>query len=240
MSGRMRVKDLGIERGGRRLFAGLGFELPAAQIVVVLGPNGAGKSSLLLALLGLVPHAGDIELQGKPLHEYSRAEIARRMAWQGELPPAEFGLTVEQRLRLAAGAEGAALAPAAAAMDVEDLLGRTLGELSAGERQRVELAALMLRDTPLWLLDEPTVHLDLRHQAACLAMLRRQASRGRSILVVLHDLRQAVSIADGVVLLDGRGNAVAGKADALLTRERLQDVFQVRLDANLFHITGDE
>ena len=93
----------------------------------------------------------------------------------------------------------------------------------------MELAALMLRDAPVWLLDEPTAHLDLRHQVICLNMLRRQSEGGRAVVVVLHDIQHAVSIADDVILLDSHGNIEAGDVAVMLTRERLQTVFGVPL-----------
>jgi ABC-type cobalamin/Fe3+-siderophores transport system ATPase subunit len=94
----------------------------------------------------------------------------------------------------------------------------------------VELAALMLRNCPFWLLDEPTAHLDLRHQMACLNMLKDQAKAGRAIVVVLHDIQQAMAIAHDVVLFENMGHVQTGKADEMLSRERLQAVFQVPLN----------
>jgi len=225
------LKHVTLRRGKRTLFTEFSGKIIAARVTVVMGPNGTGKSSLLLAIAGMLPVSGEIILWNTQLTAYSRVEIAREIAWQGDLPPTEFGLTVAQRLRLAGGKDHPETSEPAKMMEVDDLLNRALGDLSSGERQRVELAALMLRDTPVWLLDEPTAHLDLRHQITCLKMLRRQAEHGRAIVVVLHDIQQAVSIADDVVLLDGGGNIETGTAAAMLTRERLQTVFGVPLHA---------
>jgi len=220
-----------LQRSGRTLFTDFSKAVVAGRVTVVMGPNGTGKSSLLLALAGMIPASGEIVLRGKPLNEYARAEIAREIAWQGDLPPTQFGLTVAQRLRLANSTEHADINVPVTLMEANGLLHRPLGELSSGERQRVELAALMLRDTPVWLLDEPTAHLDLRHQVTCLDMLRSQAEHGRAMVVVLHDIQQAMSIADDVVLLDGRGHIATGVAAAMLTQGRLQAVFGVPLHA---------
>jgi len=227
----LELKQVTLQRGGNTLFMNFSNVIVAGRVTVIMGANGTGKSSLLLALAGIIPASGEIVLRGKPLNEYSRMDMARQIAWQGELPPTEFGLTVAQRLRLAGGEDHPDINEPAKLMEVDSLLDRSLGDLSSGERQRIELAALMLRDCPVWLLDEPTAHLDLRHQMICLDMLRRQAEHGRTIVVVLHDIQQALSIAGDVVLLDGSSNIEAGAAAAMLTRERLQAVFGVSLHA---------
>jgi len=225
MAALMTLHGLAVTRGGKRLLAGLNGELHAGEIIVVLGPNGAGKSSLLLALAGLIPASGEIALNGKPLNHYDRHALSRQIAWQGDLPPTEFGLTVAQRLQLAAEEADAAIAGIAADMDITDLLTRPLGELSSGERQRVELAALSLRDAPLWMLDEPTAHLDLKHQIHCIHMLKAQAAGGRAIITVLHDIQQAMAIADRLILIDGEGGVEYGKAAALLNSAKLSQLF---------------
>lgn len=232
MNALLKLSGLTVERGGRSLVQGFDMVVQPGRITVIMGPNGAGKSSLLLAMAGMLPVTGGIALGGQPLSTCRRQQIAEKIAWQGELPPTEFGLSVVQRLGLAAGeADEQVVAKAAAGMEVDGLLGRSLGELSSGERQRVELAALMLRDVPLWLLDEPTAHLDLRHQIVCLGMLKKQAASGRAIIVVLHDIQQAMAIADDAVLFGSDGEAEVGEAAEILSRERLQKLFQVRLQS---------
>ena len=233
------LRDLRLDRGGRRLFSIPRFELVPGSVALVLGPNGAGKSSLLQALAGFLACGGDIVIGGERLAAMSRQELSKWVAWMGALPPAEFGLTVRQRLELASGGLNPPeqeMEAAARAMEVERLLDHPLGALSSGERQRVELAALMLRDVPLWLVDEPTAHLDLKHQAACLRMLRarRQACEGgRGMVVVLHDLAQARALARGrsdrVLLLDGRGGLRQGGAELLDDVDALSAAFDVPL-----------
>jgi len=219
------IAKLSVERGNHALFSDLSCGFHAGEVVVVLGPNGAGKSSLLLALAGLIPASGQLELAGKPLSSYDRHALSRQIAWQGELPPTEFGLTVEQRLKLAFDESSASIETVANDMDIVALLPRPLGKLSSGERQRVELAALGLREAPLWLLDEPTAHLDLKHQIHCIHMLKTQAAAGRAIVTVLHDIQQAIAIADHLILIDGEGGAEYGEAQMLFNSERLSRLF---------------
>lgn len=225
----LRLTDVSVRRGERSLLSGLSGELQAGQVAVVLGPNGVGKSSLLLALAGLIPAEGQIMLVDRELSELTKREMTEVVAWQGELPPTEFGLTVRQRLHLSCETDAEALGTVAHQLDISGLLDRPLGQLSSGERQRTELAALALRDTPLWLLDEPTAHLDLKHQIRCIDMLKSQRDKGRTIVVVLHDIQQAVAVADYLILIDGQGGTVFGKAAELLKSDRLSALFDAPL-----------
>jgi len=226
------LTNLSLQRGKNTLLSSLSFSASQGDIVVILGPNGAGKSTLLLALAGLFPaYKGDILFHGKASNALSHQQLAQTVAWQGELPPTEFGLTVQQRLQLASNNDignkpsSHALKP----LDLQAFAHRVLGELSSGERQRVEIAAMLMRDCPIWLLDEPTTHLDLKHQLSCLQIMRKQAAQGKLILTVLHDLQQAAAVADSIILLDGLGGVQVGSAEEMLTTAKLEPVFQVKL-----------
>jgi len=223
------TRSLSVGRGGRNLIRGLDLRIGPGETWVVLGPNGSGKSTLLLTLAGVLqPEAGDVLLDGTGIGRLRPAERGQRVAWQGDLPSAEFGFSVRERLDLVPREERDPDA-ALRRLDLGGLEGRRLFELSAGERQRVELAALWLRDAPLWLLDEPTAHLDLRHQVTCLELLRDEARAGRSLVVVLHDLTQAHALADRGLLLGPEGTHQAGHAEELLQPATLERVFDTRL-----------
>jgi len=229
----IKVHNLNLKRGDKQLISNLTMQVTAGDVVVVLGPNGAGKSTLLLALSGLLTNfTGNIMFGDKPIADYTHADLAGLVAWQGELPPTEFGLTVQQRLQLAASEATSRLTQALDYLELESLKHRALGELSSGERQRVEIAALMMRDCPVWLMDEPTAHLDMKHQVDCLKLIKQQSKKGRLIITVLHDLQQAAAVADVVVLLDGKGGANVGSAEDLLTAVQLEPIFKVKLQGS--------
>ncbi len=229
----LELRNLRLARGARELIRDLGIKLFAGETCVVLGSNGVGKSTLLMTLAGL--HAakeGSILVGGVELACMGSRQRSRLLAWCGDLPADEFGLTVRDRLDLAAEAcEESRLLEAARRFDLLDLLDRDMAGLSAGERQRCELAALMLRDVPVWLLDEPCAHLDLRHQKDALSLIREQKALGRLVVVVLHDLVQAACVADRVLLLDGNGGWRFDEAGRLLRREVLEPLYQARLSS---------
>ena len=228
----LKVNNLSLKRGERVLFQGLDIEIVPGSVTAVIGPNGAGKSTLMMALAGVFePASGECMIQGRALNDYTRAEISKQIAWQGELPPTEFGLTVKQRLKLATmtTVDDLLIHHAAIRMDIDALMQRSLAELSSGERQRVEIASVMVRDCPLWLFDEPTSHLDLQHQVTCLKMFRSEAEKGRAIVAVLHDIQQAASVADMVVLIDGQGSVAYGDVQSMMTAEKLESLFRIKL-----------
>jgi len=224
---RLAIEGMAVWRGGRRLVEDLHCDAAPGSVTVILGPNGAGKSTLLQMLAGVLPgsHAR-ASWMGRHLGAYLRREWADVVSWQGPAGYADFGLRVDQRLRLAAGIWSGDQAELLQQLDIPGLMARPLAKLSSGERQRVEVAAAMLRPTPVLLLDEPTAHLDLRHQAACLRLMRQQADAGgRVVLVVLHDVAQAAAVADQVVLLYGDGRSETGPAEAMMVPKRLQALY---------------
>ncbi len=229
----LRIEGLVVARGGRQLVEALDCEAAPGSVTVILGPNGAGKSTLLQMLAGVLPGTGGAaNWQDRLLDAYPRAELADVFSWQGSAEYADFGLRVEERLRLSAGYwAGQRAEVILAQLDVSGLMARPLAELSSGERQRVEVAAAMLRDTPVLLLDEPTAHLDLKHQDACLRLMRHQAGQGRIVLAVLHDVAQAAAVADQLVLLYGDGRSEAGPAAEMLAPARLAALYGMPMRA---------
>jgi heme exporter protein A len=195
---------------------GVALEVPAASLCAVVGPNGAGKSTLLRCLAGLArPSAGSIEIGGE------RAERGRLRAKVGLVAHATFlyaELSVRENLVFAARLHGVSDARGRAqALLAEDALGewaeRRAGTLSRGLAQRAALARARVHDPPLLLLDEPFTGLDPHSAERLAARLRELRARGRTIVLVSHDLARAAELADrAVVLQRGRVAAEAGSA----------------------------
>ena len=218
----------------------VGLAIDAGERVAVIGPNGAGKSTLLRVVAGLLrPAAGGVELGGSPIGRLDRLAVARRLAVVPQLPTLPFATTVEEVVALGRlphehpvrGMRPGDRAAVAAAIDrvgVGHLLGRDARELSLGERQLVLLAMAVAQAAPVLVLDEPTVHLDLRHQVEVMELVTDLNARdGTTILAVLHDLGLAAHFFPRLVLLD-RGRIVAdGSPAEVLTPDRIREVFGV-------------
>jgi len=218
----------------------ISLQIDAGERVAVIGPNGAGKSTLLRVVAGLLrPAAGSVELAGARLDRLDRLAVARRLAVVPQLPTLPFSTSVEEVVALGRlphehpvrGMRPGDRAAVAAAIDrvgVGHLLGRDARELSLGERQLVLLAMAVAQEAPVLVLDEPTVHLDLRHQVEVMELVGDLNTRdGTTILSVLHDVGLAAHFFPRLVLLD-RGRIVAdGTPVEVLTPGRIREVFGV-------------
>jgi iron complex transport system ATP-binding protein len=205
-----------VEARGRAILRDVSLTLGAGERVAIVGPNGAGKSTLLRALCGTLRLAA------------GRQQTALPFAMRVEEVVALGRLPHEAALRGAGPADRAAVAAAIERVGLGHLLGRDARELSLGERQLVLLALAVAQASPVLLLDEPTVHLDLRHQVETMELLRDLNERdGTTLVAVLHDLGLAVHFFPRLVILD-RGRLIAdGPPDEVLTDDRIRDVFGV-------------
>jgi iron complex transport system ATP-binding protein len=225
---------------GRPALRDIDLHVSAGERIALVGPNGAGKSTLLRAVAGvLAPVAGSIELGGLPVGALDRIAVARRLAVVPQLPVLPFATTVEEVVALGRlphehpirgmrPADRAAVAEAIERVGVGHLLGRDARELSLGERQLVLLALAIAQAAPILVLDEPTVHLDLRHQVEVMELLADlNAREGTTILAVLHDLGLAAHFFPRLVLLDGGRVVGDGPPSAVLAPDRIREVFGV-------------
>lgn len=183
------LENLALERGGRALFANLSLCLPAASGLLLLGKNGAGKSSLLHLIAGLLrPSAGRVALSGQNIANI--AELWRaHMLYIGHQQALKPTLTVEENLRFWAQVAGEPmlLPTAFTYFELNPWRDVRVAELSAGWQRRVALARLIVQPRLVWLLDEPTTHLDQAAQVRLFDLVNTRIQQGGIVVIAAHD-----------------------------------------------------
>ncbi|MBW0013959.1 ABC transporter ATP-binding protein [Mycobacterium sp.] len=206
--------DVSAVRGGRAIWSQGTFTVPEGGIVAVIGPNGSGKTTLLHMVLGLIPPAGGrLEVLGSPPGQSNNSigYVPQHYAeGSGEAIRAVdvvlLGLTGSRwAFGRSTTAQRRQVHDALAAVEATELAGRRLSTLSGGQRQRIALAAALVAQPRLLILDEPLTSLDLHSQRDIVALLARlHAELAVTILVVAHDLNPLLPILDSAIyLLDG-------------------------------------
>ncbi len=205
--------------------------LLAGQVIGVVGPNGAGKSTLLKALVGLVPIAmGQVHYGDQPLQPHQVAYVSQRSAVDWHYPATVWDVVLMGQVvaagwvrRLSRQAKTRAW-DALEHVDMQAFRDRPIGELSGGQQQRVFLARAIAQQTEIFLLDEPLAGVDQANARIIFAILHDLAAAGKTVVVVHHDLGEAISQFDQVVLLN-REVVAYGKPQSVLTTEQLQRAY---------------
>jgi len=211
--------------------------LQAGELVAVLGPNGAGKSTLLKILSGEIPcRRADIQYNGTAIRHFSAKALAKLRAVMPQHSVLSFPFTASEVVELGLGTQPVS-APDQLVQKVMmetqtwDLRDRHYGKLSGGEKQRVQLARVLvqiweMRPYPRYLLlDEPTSSMDIAQQHHVLQIVSRLKKRNIGVLAIVHDLNLAAAYADKVVLLKEGVVRYQGPTESVLTSETLQETF---------------
>jgi iron complex transport system ATP-binding protein len=236
----MAVSGVTVSYGERTVLDRADLRVTAGERVALVGPNGAGKSSLLRAMTGVLPaRNGTVELLGEPIDRVHRRTLARTVAVVPEVADLPFAMPVDEVVALGrlphepplTGLRPADIAAIDGAIDrvgITHLRHRDVRELSMGERQLVFIAVAVAQAAPILVLDEPTAHLDIRHQVDVMELLVELNRRdGTTIVAVLHDLALAAHFFPRVVVL-AEGRVVAdGPPAGTLEADRIRDVFGV-------------
>lgn len=240
MSDAVAVSRLRIVRDRRAILEGIDFTARFGAVTGILGPNGAGKSSLVKAIAGVLPFDGEITIRGRPLRELDAAARARQIAYvpqQSELrSPVSVGDVVAHgryahnagRLR-STDADRAAALGALERTSAISLANRAFTTLSQGERQRVLIARALATEARVLVLDEPTSALDIGHALRLHMLLRKLASDGYCVLVVLHGLQETLDWTDDVLVLNEGRLVLACKTRDGSLESTVETVYGVRV-----------
>jgi len=227
------VSQLNVTRRGRRILHDVSFDIKGGEVVGLIGPNGAGKTTLMRTALGLIPGKGRSTFAEMPAKARAKAVAwlpqARELAWPvdvetivtlGRLPH----LTTGQRPR---AQDLAAIEQALSDMSLTEMRHRAVTRLSGGEQARVLIARTLAQQTPLVVADEPIAGLDPAHQIATMKIFQTLATKGKSVLVSLHDLGLAARHCTRLILLaDGKIRA-DGPVETVLSAENMNRYFGI-------------
>jgi len=238
------ARELEWRVGDRTILGPLDLDVVQGECLAVVGPNGAGKTTLLRCLTGLLrPSRGELAFDGRSFATLSRRQLARRIAYVPQIRPSRVPLKVEEvvllgryphlsRLQMAPAARDfAAVEEALAVVGIGHLRGRPLDELSGGERQAVYIAAALAQESEVLVLDEPTIHLDARHQHDLASLLLRlKQGSDRTVVLATHDLNLASLLGDRLLALSCGQALAVGRPAEIVRPEVLGRLFQARFD----------
>lgn len=245
----IKVEHLQVAYGTKTIITDFSCEISEGEILTLIGPNGSGKSTLLKSVAGILPYQkGKVYLDGKDLHCWKKKEISRKIALLPQIHQAPEDFTVRELVSYGR-------------MPHQDLLHRDseedreivdwalkrthtaafaeryLYELSGGELQRVWLACSLAQKPRILFLDEPTTYLDICHQLEMITLIKElQKQEGLGIVIVLHDIAQAMDISDRVIVLANGRQYAAGKPETVINTAMLAEVYKVQ--AKLLKIAG--
>ena len=236
------VENLTLAHPGKTLLRDLSLAFRPGECWAILGANGCGKTTLLHALAGLrATQRGAVKLGEKSVADFPRRELAQRIGLLLQEEPSAFHGTVREYVELGLFSQGTWLSGntgaasradvAMSRMQITSQADHPWNQLSGGERQRARLAQLLAQAPDIFLLDEPLLHLDLRHQLTVLQTFRTLArDDGKCVIIVLHDSLWASQFCDHALMLYDDGNSRFGSAQTLITKTNLAKLYSCTME----------
>ena len=232
----LQVSSLSFSYSRTPILRDVTFSLERGRICVLLGANGAGKSTLIKCLAGILRFdGGSIVLDGKDSRDYKSSEYASRIAYVPQNPTFESMTVLDTVLigrlplfRAPGRGDYRAAADALDKVGISELALKDASRLSGGEKQKVAIARALATGAELILMDEPISDLDIRSRYLVLDIIARLAKEGKTLILSMHDLNDALDVGDDFVVLRN-GEIVAAGDHSVLDEGILFDVFGIRL-----------
>ena len=241
------VKQLSVTLGDRQILHDINVSVPVGKITTLIGPNGCGKSTLLRSMIGYIHSPREcVTILGKPLQSYSQSELARQMACLPQVPNMPKDMTVEELVycgrypyqtwwKNTAKEDREIVDYALGITKTDHLRYQLIPSLSGGERQRVWIAMALAQEPKLLVLDEPTTYLDINHQLEIMELLKRlNEEQGLTVLMVLHELTQAVQYSHYMAVIKNGHLVTSGETKSIISDHLFQQVFSVDVQIDTF------
>ena len=239
----LEVKDLSAGYENGFVVHDVSLAVEPGEFVAILGRNGSGKSTLIKAVQNLLGNVrGRVACDGEDVFRMSPRRLAAKVAYVPQLVEPVFEYTVEEvvlmgrfarqgRLEKASPADALAVGEAMRLTEVGSLKAKKLSQLSGGERQRVFIARALAQDTPLLLLDEPSLHLDISYQVEVYGILKDlQKDKGKTIVAAEHNINLAAAYAERLIFLKDGAVAAEGTPGETVSAANIRDIFGAEVD----------
>lgn len=243
----IQAKQVSLLRQGHKVLDTISLHIHTNRLTMIIGPNGAGKTTLLHILSGLrSPHEGELYFDSKPLHQYTEIELAQRRSVMTQEMAINFPFTVRETVRF--GLNHVHQSPCGytreklvdSCLELTNLTAlseRSVLQLSGGEKQRVYFARALTQlkcgNCPqihqVMFLDEPTAHMDLKHQIDLCRHAKRLLTPHLAVCMIVHDLNLAMAYADHILCLSQGRLKAEGPPQTVITDKLLHEVFQLPL-----------
>lgn len=235
---RIKLDGIVVKYGKYRALDDVSFEIGPGEVVSIIGPNGSGKSTIIKSIARILqPASGKIYLDGRELSTFDLPEMAKLIGYVPQNFHYLFYSNVMETVLLGrkphikwkvSKQDLDIVQKALDNMGITGMAGKFMDELSGGEKQKVYIARTLAQQPQLYLLDEPTSNLDLKHQIEVLEITKRLTKdQGASIVVALHDLNLAMKYSDKVAMMHKGRLYAFGKPEDVLTVENINNVYGV-------------
>ena len=238
----MKVKNVHFSYGKNKILNGVSFQIEEGKVTTIMGANGCGKSTLFsLMTKNLYPAKGNIFLKGKNILNLNLKEFARKVAIVQQYNTASDDITVESLISFGRTPYKKMMQANSRedeekiqwAMEVTGLTeyrNREVSRLSGGQRQRVWIAMALAQGTNTLFLDEPTTYLDIRYQIEILKLVKKlNQEYGITIVMVVHDINQAITYSDRIIGLKDGQVLVEGAPEDVITEESIRELYGINL-----------
>ncbi len=208
------------------------------SITSIIGKNGCGKTTLLKTASNLLkPFSGQITINGKDIASIQEKELAKQLSFLPQLRSVPnitvYNLVMHGRYpylgfsRTPQKQDKEIVEQAIENMNLEKYIDKNVQELSGGQRQKVYIAMVLAQNTDIIFLDEPTTYLDINHQLEILEIIKNLKQMGKTIVMVIHDLSNALSYSDKICLMEKGEIAIYDTPQAVFESREIDRVFNI-------------